>query len=143
MFVNVDFNTTTKKDLFKANLNGDTLDFGICAQDDYPTLLTKLIEFDLVTYLGQREHRGDIALFKIEKDFTFKMMETNSKQFAFRARTLDLIIDELLRFTEMIEAQDYNIDINQIFQRIHSLWVDIPHRPEKRTQAYRKYDFGI
>jgi len=139
--VNIDFTTATKKDLFKASLEGAELDFGACAQDDYPTLLSKLIEFDLVTYLGQRKHRGDVALFKIEKDFTFKMMETDSKQLAFRARTLNLKIDELLRFTEMIEAQDYNVDMNQMLQRVHSLWVDIPHRPEKRTQMYRKYDF--
>lgn len=139
--MNIDFTTATKKDLFKANLNGDALDFGICAQEDYPMLLTKLTKFGLVAYCGQREHRGILASFRVEKDFKFKMMETHSKDFAYKARLVNLTSGEYLHFTEMIEAQDYNVGPNAMFQRIHTLWVDIPHDREKRAKAYRKYDF--
>lgn len=133
--------SVTKKDLFTASLQGEVLDFGLCEQEDYPALLIKLIQLGLVTYHGQREHRGTLASFRIEKDFMFQMMETDAKDFSYSARKVNLKNGEYLHFTELMEANDYNVETGQLFQRVHSLWVDAPTRHEDRTKLYRKYDF--
>ena len=138
--IELNYKIATKKDLFKAKLEGRAINFGLVEEDDYIAFTAKLIELDLFEWLGKREHRAILAELRAKDDFEFTIHDNAA--IGWHVSIIRIKDKDYFKFTEMMQTKDYIRD--QAFGvGIHSLFVDVPTEQEKRVKVYEKYDFSV
>lgn len=139
--MNIDF-TTSAKDLFKLKLQGETLEFGLIGDCDYPDMLRCAIDCKLLEFYYQRDHRAILARFKVLEDFSFSMNDITSR--SYRTREIELQKHHWLEFTTMLMPSDYTVDrgSEHYFNNLHQIHVDCSTRPEESQAKYREYDLA-
>ena len=143
--MNIDFQTTTKKDLFKAKLNGEELDFGLVAKEDYVDLVKAAISLDLLRFFFQKEYRGILAYLRVCGDFSFSIQDWSAGSTRGWVKQIDFEDGDFIEFTEILLTNDYEFEHLKGHEpnlpKKHSLFVDFENG--QRAKVYRKYNFEV
>lgn len=141
--MNINYQTATKKDLFTLKLKGGIIDLGLVDMDDYHDLFTFCIEMDLLTYMAQRNYRGDVAIFKVLSGFVFGIMSPLGTHRA-NKRTHVIPVDtgDYIRLSELTDLNIYQKETHVTQGNCqHILWYDVPS--ETRDKEYKKWNFDV
>lgn len=140
---------TTKKDLFKIKLQGERLDFGEIADQDYPKLIEAGIRLGLLSFYHQKEYQGVLAFVRVNEDFGFAIHDRYAGSTKGWTQQVNVWSGDFIEFSEIIMTDRYSFDFlasSTDGPKKHYLYVDFdfPHqRSELRTREYRRYDFGV
>jgi hypothetical protein len=147
--VNTNFSDITSKDLFKAKLNGEVINFGFVDQDAYPMFTRKLIELGMLEFYYQKEHKATLAYLRVNDQFTFQVRNDSAGSMDNWADTVRVKDGDFLEFTEMMLRTNYTWNLidpadNGHGSKQHTIFVDYDiHRPEERQAIYRRYNFAV
>ena len=144
--MNTHFSEISKKDLFKGKLNGEGVDFGLVKAEEYPKFLQKVINFGMLQFFFQKEHKGTLAYFKAYKDFVFSVTDESQGSTRGWAQPIRISDGDYIMFSELMHTNDYTwewlSDDDRCTAKVHKIFVDYDiHRPEERQAMYRRYNF--
>jgi hypothetical protein len=146
--VNTNFSDITRKDLFKAKLNGEVVDFGLVEQDLYPQFIRKLVNYGLLQFYFQKEHKATLAYLRVHDEFVFSVRNDRAGSLHDWGDKVKVKDGDFIEFTEMMLRTNYTWNLidpadNGLGAKQHTIFVDYDiHRPEERQAIYRRYNFG-
>lgn len=147
--MNTNFSEITRKDLFKAKLNGEVVNFGLIDQDSYPQFIRKLINYGLLQFYFQKEHKATLAYLRVCDEFLFSVKNDRAGSTSGWADKVKVKDGDFIEFTEMMLRTNYTWNLldpadNGLGAKQHTIFVDYDiHRPEERQAIYKRYNFEV
>ena len=115
-----DFSVLTDQEAFLYLLEGRYFHFIQISQDDTLSFLQRCCDIHLIEYKKQREHAGELGVFKVLRDFSFQIMQDqwgNSR--AYNPEEGDDLV-----FTELILEQHTKTGFMNLYRK-HYVWGDV------------------
>jgi len=121
------FSVLTDQEAFLYLLEGRYFHFIQISQDDMLSFLQRCCDIHLLQYMKQREHCGEMGVFKVLQDFSFQVMQDqwgNSR--AYNPEEGDKLV-----FTELVLEQHTKTGFMNLHKK-HYVWGD----PGDDREAY-------
>lgn len=141
MNINLNYKTSTGKDIFVLRLNGELPIFDDIGDADFVEFFEFCIKHNLVEFMVQREWRGSPALFRVLTSFCFRVEKFLELPYNMSRAIVYCEKGDMIELTELLESTDYRL-IQDDAERRHVIRVDIP-TDGKRYKAYKKFDYEM
>ncbi len=136
--MNINYKTSTGKDIFVLRLNGELPIFDDIGDADFAEFFGFCIKHNLVEFMVQLEWRGSPARLRVLNPFSFrveKFLDNMSRAIVYCEK------GDMIELTELLDTTDYRL-IQDDTERRHVIRVDIP-TDGKRHKAYKKFNYDV
>ena len=139
--MNIDYKTSTNKDIFVLRLNGELPIFDDIGDADFVEFFKFCIEHQLVEFMVQREWRGSPAVFRVLTPFCFRIEKFLELPYSMSPAIVNCEKGDWIELSELLDTTDYKF-ITDDTERRHVIRVDIP-TDGKRHKAYEKFNYEM